>query len=137
MDFLRRDSLLETIGDVNESSVAVSLEEFFVGNDDGGSIWCNIQNPIPPDRVFDILRGIRDRDRVADVVVLVTQYDGGKEEWPFSDTVYVITTAGADDVVSWFDPEHAPDEYWLAAKPEEFETLTIPEGMHAVGLWWD
>lgn len=137
MDLLRRDALLEKIGNVNESSAAVSLEEFFVGNDDGASIWCNIRNPISPDRIFDILKRLRDRNNVTDVVVLVTQYDGGEEEWPFSDTIYVITTADPADVLSWLDPEHTPDEHWLATKPQELKVLRIPEGMHAIGLWWD
>jgi hypothetical protein len=137
VDFLRRDALLEKVGDLNESPVAVSLEEFFIGNDDPASIWCNLQSPLSPDRIFDILKGMRDRGNVADVFILVKQYDGGEEEWPSSDTVYVITPADPGEVLSWLDREYAPDEYWLVTKPGELKKLRIPDGMHAIGLWWD
>ena len=69
--------------------------------------------------------------------MLVTQYDGGQEEWPFSDTVYVVTSADTGEVISWLDREYVPDEHWLVTKPEELRTLDIPAGMHAIGLWWD
>ena len=136
MDFLKRDALLRRIGDVNEAPVTVSLEEFFDGNDEGGSIWCNIRNAIPPSRVFEILKQLRDRDSVSDVVILVTQYDGG-EEWPFADTVYVITAESEAEVVSWLGDDYVPDEHWLATTPEHFRTLNIPTGTHAIGMWWD
>lgn len=137
MDLLKRDALLEKVGHLDEAPGVVSLEDFFIGNDDGGSVWCNVPNPVSPGRVFDILGGLRERDDVADVVMLVTQYDGGADEWPFSDTIYIITAAATAEVLSWLDRDYVPDEYWLATKPEELRMLNIPTGMHAVGLWWD
>ena len=137
MDFVKRDVLLKRIGDVNNAPVVVSLEDFFVGNDDRGSIWCNVQGVISPKDVFKILSKLRTRDDVADVVIKVTQYDGSPEEWPFSDTVYVITTTAAEEVVMWFDRDFMPNEYWLSNTHDELRSLHVPAGMHAVGLWWD
>src|SRR5690349_12736194 len=78
----------------------VSLEAFFDGNEDLGSIGCNL-SPHPGVATFyTVLRAIRDRDDVQDVLVGITE-DMGDEEWPFSDTVYVLTRASAEDVQRW------------------------------------
>ena len=139
MDRVKRDALLRRVGDVNaktEGLTLVTLEEFFDGNDDGGSIWCNLPTAPPPEKVFQTLKKIRDRNDVGDVRILVTQYDGGDDEWPFSDTVYFMTTSSTDDVVSWLGDEYAPDEIW----PEKFgraEAIPLPPGMHIIAAWWD
>jgi hypothetical protein len=139
MDRVKRDALLRRVGDVNaktEGLVLVTLEEFFDGNDDGGSIWCNLSAAPTPEKVFQILKKIRDRKDVGDVRILVTQYDGADDEWPFSDTVYFITSGSTDDVMSWLGDEYAADEMWL----EEFgraQAIPLPRGMHIIAAWWD
>jgi hypothetical protein len=140
VDRVRRDALLKRVGDVGRRQnnlTLVTLEEFFEGNDDGGSIWCNLPSAPEPDAVYRILRSIRERSDVADVRVMVTQYDGGDDEWPFSDTVYFVTAASAENVVSWLGEDCAPDEASILTTVQSGGPLTIPQGHKVVACWWD
>ncbi|HUO91148.1 MAG TPA: hypothetical protein VMU08_18405 [Rhizomicrobium sp.] len=133
MDIKKRDALLKRVGDIRKRPL-VTLEEFFEGNDDGGSIWCNTSPAPEPAMVYEILRGIRARSDVSDVRVMVTQYDGGEDEWPFSDTIFVVTTASPETVVSWFGDDYAPDEIVDAEPAEE---IAVPQGHTIIACWWD
>src|SRR5437762_2818753 len=98
-------------GDVNDPATPrplLTLAEFFVGNHVAGSIGCNL-NPTPtPAEFHDLLAGIAARPDVADVRVQVTYFDD--PEWPFSDTVWVITSATPEEVAGWFDESVRPDD---------------------------
>jgi hypothetical protein len=66
-----------------ESCPVLTVDEFFEGNDDLGSIGCNL-SPAPPLEVFRrVLLGIAARPDVQSVLVRVTEDMG--DEWPFSD----------------------------------------------------
>lgn len=115
----------------------VSLEEFFDGNDDGASIWCNLENPYEPSEVLDILKGIRARDDVVNVLIMVTQFDGGDDEWPFADTVLFVTSGSPQDVCGWIGRRGAPDEIWIEDTTSVLGDTSIPSGMNLVRAWWD
>jgi hypothetical protein len=139
VDVAKRDQLLAKVGSVNRKNrdlLLVSLEEFFDGNDDAGSIWPNLEiEPIPAE-VFKVLKGIRERKNVSDVLVLVAQFDGGEDEWPFSDTVFIITSASEEEVQSWFGDNYAPDEVWV----DDFSrarAVPVPDSMRPIAAWWD
>ena len=138
MDQTKLEALLKTIGDVNDPdtpSRLVSLEQFFDGNDDGGSIWCNLELAPEPADVRKVLEGIRARPDVHDVLILVTQWDG-EGSWPFSDTVLIVTSADADAVESWLGDDHRPDEIYPGA-PSHAEPYTAPQGVQVFSAWWD
>ena len=64
----------ERIGDINNFELprpVVSLELFFDGNDDWGSIGYNLPDQIAPQQFHAILQSIRDRNEVADVLIEV------------------------------------------------------------------
>ncbi|HEX3357180.1 MAG TPA: hypothetical protein VHS31_09430 [Tepidisphaeraceae bacterium] len=126
-------------GDINDPSTPhplVTLEEFFEGNDVDGSIWCNC-SPMPsPSEAYAVLKKIRSTPNVADVRVEVSMFD--VPEWPFSETVWVITSASPEDVHSWFPESVAPDECWLGWREGcAYEPIEVPKGMHLIGCWWD
>lgn len=140
MDLAKRDALVAKIGDLEncpESGRIVGLEEFFHGNDDGASIWCNLLEPYEPDEIFRKLAAIRERDDVSGVLVMVTQFDGGDDEWPFSDTILFVTSGEPDEVKSWLGERAAPDEIWTEPVPDEFGVDSMPEGHQVVRAWWD
>jgi len=126
-------------GDVNASDTPrpeLTLEEFFEGNQADGCICCNL-SPMPsPADVHALLERIRARDDVADVRIEITMFDD-PDFWPFSDTVWIVTSASPDDVHSWFDDSIAPDECDDWAGEIAREQFPIPTGMHAVRCWWD
>lgn len=116
----------------------VSLENFFDGNDDAGSIGCNLTGHPGPHRFFAVLRDVRERPEVQDVRVGISEVmaDG---EWPFSDHVYVVTSASADDVLRWTSalaPEPDVASGWWNDVPPA-KPFVVPQGMHVLTLWWD
>src|SRR5262249_5781000 len=125
-------------GDVNDAATPrpmLSLEEFFEGNRSSGSICVNCSPAPDATTVYRVLKGIRARKDVADVYVQVTVFD--EPEWPFSDTVWVLTTANADDVKSWFDEYIAPDECHEGWDGTARERVEVPPAFHPVWCWWD
>lgn len=128
----------QVMGDPRPCPV-VSLEDFFEGNNDPGSIGCNLSESDNPgiSVFFKTLKGIRDRQNVQDVLVEINEMPDDKTMWPFSDRIYIITSAGAEDVESWVRALH-PDEIG-----EGFVYGTPPgapfvqPAMSVYGVWWD
>jgi hypothetical protein len=121
-----------TAGDIGREPV-VSLNLFFEGNDDPASIGCNLVDHPGVDRFYSVLRRIRDRPDVHDIWVGITEIMG-PGEWPFSDHIYVVTTASAEDVTGWaaeLDPD-PPVDWWT-----EFPPIPVPSDAHIVTLFWD
>jgi hypothetical protein len=126
-------------GDVNDPETPrplLTLAEFFEGNEEAGSIGCNL-NPTPtPAEFHEILKQIAERPEVAEVRVQITMFDN--PEWPFSDTVWVVTSADATEVAQWFDEAVRPDETRNGWTPDvSFEPCPVPSGMQPVACWWD
>ena len=127
------------LGDVNQRGTQLpmlTIAEFFDGNEVSGSIGCNLLGSPPPSVMRALCEKIAARDEVKDVRVVVTQFDD--PDWPFSDTIFVMTTAEPDEVLSWFPDELAPDE--VLDRPLDdnaFESYEVPEGTKAILCWWD
>lgn len=139
----RRDALIEKIlaqgdmSDLDRPAPVVSLEDFFHGNEDLGSIGCNLADHPGIKRFFEVLSDVRARADVQDVLVEIYEIMEGEAEWPFSERVYVITSATADDVMRWvaeLDPSEA-QEGWAGAAPDA--APLIEAGMKVCSLWWD
>src|SRR4051812_2163266 len=99
------------LGDVNDARTPrplLTLAELFEGNAELGSIGCNLDPTPEPAEFHHLLRGIAALPGVADVRVQVTMFDD-PEGWPFSDTVWVITVAGPEEVAGWFGEAVRPD----------------------------
>jgi len=128
-------------GDINDPATPrplVSLEEFFEGNNDGGSIGYNFYPDQPEPREFyDLFRKVRSRPEVAEVLVEVCQHEM-PDEWPSTDTVWVVTSAPAATVASWLGERFRADEIFGGWTDHvRREPYDVPAGMKAIGLWWD
>ena len=138
------DRLLARIDELGgqEAYPVVPVDLFFEGNDDPASIAPNL-DPHPGVRTFErVLREIRERPQVADVVLQIDEVMEG--EWPYAQAAYVITTASAVDVHEWA-AELQPDELveeedeippWLG-RPTPPGAPEVPEGHRVVTLFWD
>lgn len=139
MDIQKRDTLLNKVGrleDLENTDVWVDIEDFFDGNDDLGSIWCSL--PEPPEEISQVsafLKTVRSRNNVNGLRICVSQFDGGENEWPFSDTILVITDASKADVEVWFD-RFPPDEIYVEEDEKLLGDLGFA-GKRALRLWWD
>jgi len=115
----------------------VTLEEFFEGNDDLGSIGCNLTEHPGPQRFYAVLRDVRGRGDVQDVLVAITE-DMGDDEWPFSDSIYVVTSASREQVAQWvaeLQPDPLGGEGYFPTAPGAAPALK--PGFRVYTLWWD
>ena len=126
-------------GDVNDPETPrplLTLEEFFDGNEVAGSIACNLTPTPMPAEIHAMLHKIEVRRDVAEVRVEITMFDD--PDWPFSDTVWVITSAEPQEVERWFPEELRPDECFVGwTDGVAYEPLNVPAGMRPVACWWD
>lgn len=116
----------------------VSLEDFFTGNEDYGSIGCNLGEHPGPQLFFEHLKGIRARHDVQDVLVEINEVEEADEEmWPFSDRVYILTNAPEEEVVSWTAPLMADEVEAGYAYGQPSSAPELQAGMKVYGVWWD
>lgn len=136
-----RAALLERIGDINNPALPrplVGFELFFEGNNDYGSIGCNLPGSVHPSEFYVLLQQLRDRQDVHEVLIEVKDLED-PDGWPFSDTIWFITSAKPADVRAWFPDRLSPDDVidGFERNPERLEPYAIPDGLRAVGAWYD
>ncbi len=116
----------------------VTLEEFFEGNYDHASIGFNLEAELPPQAFYALFRSIRQKPEVRDVRVMIIGQEE-PESWPWSDTVWLVTSASPDEVSGWLGKKFRADELILGFEHDsrKIEPYQIPQGMNAIGVWWD
>jgi hypothetical protein len=144
MDQQLRKRLIEKIKEIGlpfskgSALPLVSLEDFFTGNDDLGSIGCNLVNHPGIPAFYERLKQIRERPDVQNVMVGV--YEVEEEDpsmWPFSELIYIVTTASKAEVENWveeLEPDEIEEGYFLEAP---FNPPTVPLGYKLYNVWWD
>jgi hypothetical protein len=141
MDKEKRKRLIETAKARGYVSMApprvlVSRQEFFDGNDDLGSIGCNL-NEHPGIDAFDAaFLEVERMDGVAAVYLAITEIDETYDSiWPFTDTACIVTRLAAsalEPVLRPLEPDElAPSQESFANPPE------IPAGYQLIHVWWD
>jgi len=116
----------------------VSLEAFFEGNADLGSIGCNLLEHPGTKAFYEVLRGVRAHPEVQQVLVEIYEVEEGDESmWPFSERVYVYTTVSDEIVYEWLESLE-PDELIEGFTQGKHPNAPDPEvGFRVVGAWWD
>jgi hypothetical protein len=87
MDNAKRQNLVERIkmlgSPCSERPLPlVTLEEFFIGNDDYGSIGCNLTPMLGPHTFFKRLNFVRSQPNVQDVFVEINEVAEDPTTWP-------------------------------------------------------
>lgn len=135
-----RSRILARIGDINDAErprPLVTLEEFFEGNDDFGSIGYNFYPDQPkPAEFFEVFRAIRSKVGVASVLVQVQDLED-PDGWPSTDTIWVITSASPNELRSWLGDRFRPDDILIGFPKGRVEHHNVPPGMRALGIWYD
>ena len=114
----------------------VSLEDFFTGNDDAGSIGCNTNHGGP--LFFAPLKAIRDKPTVQDVLIEIYEVGDGETMWPFSERIYILSSSSRDEVAEWLaplEPDTVEQESYVFGVPKTAPQLQ--EGMRIYAAWWD
>lgn len=114
--------------------LVVPIERFFDGNDDLGSIGCNL-SPHPGIDVFwDVLVGLLQRPDVEAVYALIAELDPGDDCWPFSDTVLVFGRI-SDNALAAAVSILEPDEVKLGIDPAS--GIAVLDDSPVRVVWWD
>ena len=143
MDLSKQSALVDHVRERGgaKAQVAVTLEQFFEGNDCEWCIAPNRPEEVPLDTVRRVLFDLRSHPEVHDVRVeldVLEFQDFPDDEWPYASGVAVITTLQPEQVDAMTvdadteasgGPAAAAD--WLVDAPE------VPQGHHYVGVWWD
>jgi hypothetical protein len=141
MDRTRRNELVTRLQAVTPvlgpgPGPTASLEEFFEGNDDPGSIGCNLMPMLEPKIFYDVFRQIRSRPDVQDVRVQICDYVDD-DSWPFSDSVFFLTSMPQAELAKLLS-ELQPDDVGTFSSEHIPEDLPKPNpGMTIYGAWWD
>jgi hypothetical protein len=126
--------------DCYEPTPLVPLELYFEGNDDEGSLGCNLAKHPGISAFYETLLKLRKADQVSGVWVIVKQHDW-KPGWPHSDEILVRTTLADSEVAAWF--EHlGPDEVGEArgvgpTHDVSGAPVACAAGERHVVVWWD
>ena len=142
MDNTKRLTLIEKakqqgINSTNLPLPVVSLEDFFTGNDDPGSIGCNTDHP-GPEYFADPLFAIRAKPTVQDVLVEI--YEVNEQDhatWPFSERIYILTSSSCEEVTEWLATLHpdAVEEDFMYGVP--MAAPQLQSGTRVYAAWWD
>lgn len=116
----------------------VSLEDFFVGNEDLGSIGCNLMKHPGIDQFYQILKKIRDKAEVYDILVEIYEFDETDEiVWPFSERIHILTSGSQEMVKEWVLPL-MPDEVYETPESEGvFLRQQTRSDLKVYSVWWD
>jgi len=116
--------------------IVVPISRFFDGNDDLGSIGCNL-DPHPGINIFQkVLTGLIGRTDIQAVYAQISESDPGEGCWPFTDTILVVGNISANllrEEVSDLEPSE------VGAAEEVSLSPTIAErfGSPVAAIWWD
>jgi hypothetical protein len=135
MDEAKCQALKDALSAQPEPQI-VSIAEFFDGNDDPGSIGCNL-DPHPGVGTFrDVLTGLLRRSDVRAVYAQISELDPGEDSWPFSDKILVAGTISAGDLqqaVRSLQPDEVADAAAFGVSPSVSERHGCP----VLAVWWD
>jgi hypothetical protein len=134
MDMKKCQSLKAELEQQDEPQ-CVPIARFFDGNDDLGSIGCNL-DPHPGMPSFKrTLEGLLTRPGITGVWAQISELDPGDDAWPFADTVVVAGNIAAKELRSLVK-ELQPDE---VAPASEFilSPILAEQGAPLSVIWWD
>jgi hypothetical protein len=114
----------------------VPIARFFDGNDDLGSIGCNLDPHPGIDRFRNVLTGLLGRPDVQAVYAQISELDPGEGCWPFTDTIIVAGTIPIDDLgeaVTVLQPDEVTAAEQFGVSPSIGQRHHCP----IIVIWWD
>lgn len=134
----KKEKLVEKIYSTGypENEIAVTLEDFFDGNNDRASIGPNIHIDQPsPQEFYQKLSELKKSEKVEDILVRIQDVED--LDWPFTDTVYIISELTIEELKTKLT-DLKPDEIykeWMYGKP--INAPEIKNGFSIFSVWWD
>jgi hypothetical protein len=144
IDQYKKRALVRNIKERQQSKpveILLGTEVYFDGYEADQCVICvNNSDPISTAEFAERLREIQDRPDVSAVLVRFYDYEDAEvseDAWISSDSIYIVTRAGVDEVREWFSDFEVAD-VWEDTDLEDFDGLpAVPEGFHLIAVWWD
>lgn len=122
-----KKSLLNKI----DNDEQISIEDFFEGNYVQGSFAANAcTNEIDVEEFYKIFKDIKTKENVKELYIEICDV-GVEEEWPYSDTAFIVTSANEEEINNWFGDAY-PSEI-----NEHVSLKELEDGYKLYCLWWD
>ena len=135
MDELKRNQLVVRLS-AEPAPQIVDFEVFFDGNDDLGSIGCNLIDHPGIEAFRDAFARLAQRPDVKGVYAQIFELDPGEGCWPFTDTILVAGSISVEDVAAELSALE-PDEVRTG---DEFGLTDVVARRFVepvVVAWWD
>jgi hypothetical protein len=135
MDQAKRNRLIAELAAQPEPQI-IPIDVFFDGNDDLGSIGCNLPEHPGIDSFRATFAKIAARADVEAIYAQIAELDPGEASWPFTDTVIVFGTISPNALASEL-AVLGPDEVCTA---EEFgfpQSAALGHASSGLVAWWD
>jgi hypothetical protein len=134
MDAAKCQALKDALAQQGEPPY-IEAKVFFDGNDDPGSIGCNLDEHPGVGEFARVLGELSGRPDVQGVWVVVFEIDPGEDSWPFADLVIVAGTISLKtlrSLVKGLQPTTV----------ESAAEFSVPEDLASqhdrlLALWWD
>jgi hypothetical protein len=114
----------------------VPIERFLDGNDDLGSIGCNLMEHPGIDAFRSAFAALKRRPDVQAIYAQITELDPGEDSWPFTDTVLVVGSIPAEELQEAL-AHLQPDEVGPGDPEYLSPGLSDSERKSALVAWWD
>jgi hypothetical protein len=132
MDADRKRELIASVA--GQSLQLVPIQQFFDGNDDLGSIGCNLVDHPGIETFEKILVGLLRRSDVEAVYAQIYELDPGDGCWPFADTILVVGDIAVEDLGKLLEPLEPDEVEPMADVPEVIKQRHRAPVLYA---WWD
>ena len=114
----------------------VPIDVFLDGNDDLGSIGCNLMEHPGIDAFRSAFAALKRRLDVQAIYAQITELDPGEDSWPFTDTVLVVGSIPSGELQEAL-AHLQPDEVGPGDPESLSPGLTDSERNSALVAWWD
>lgn len=109
----------------------IYIEDFFEGNHVQGSFAANAcSDEIDVEEFYKIFKDIKNKENVKELYIEICDVDI-EEEWPYSDTAFIVTSANEEEINNWFG-DVCPSEI-----NEHVSLKELEDGYKLYCLWWD
>jgi len=135
MNQVLRDALVQSLEN-QEELLLVPVTQFFEGNDDLGSIGCNLIEHPGIEKFRDILLAIANRGDIEAVFAQISEVDCGPQYWPFTDMIWFVGVIPVEELQQLLAPLE-PDVVGPASSFFTNRKLPSQYGSRLLGAWWD
>jgi hypothetical protein len=135
MDTHKRNRLVEALLS-KPAPQLVPIDIFLDGNDDLGSIGCNLMDHPGIEAFRSTFARIAKRPDVEAIYAQIAELEPGEDSWPFTDTVLVVGSIAANDLaseLSALEPDEVGSAEDFGVTPDLLAAHTSP----ILAAWWD